>query len=581
MTRSNRTARLVLTGLAGLGLLALALPASAATITASATRVVGNWSNPALWAGGVVPGAEDWARVGNTSDVTIDAAAPSHVGRIGGNHYTVRLTKDFSIGDFYFREGFLVDNGHDLTVTGTLSNSDSWLAWVPNGGGVSSRTGGNLFLNVVTLGRSNLIEFRSGDTIAGNVTTSMAFNVCPQLVVRQDPQHYSDRIGEGLSLAAGSALSLCTLTTLTLHWDAGITGPGTIDWTLRWGGDHVDDLRARHAAGKLRVGTLPIGETFSPTEHIFYDANDGYTYVGFRGEHDSDGDGVGDGSDSCPGFDDRDDQDADGVADACDECTGFPNVDFDLDGDCDAADFCPTDPQNRDSDDDLVCDVDDLCQGDNVYGDADGDQVCEDLDVCLGNDIAGDTDSDVVCDDLDNCPNDANGDQSDADGDGIGTACEADSDQDGTIDDLDNCVSEANIDQANSDDDGLGDVCDADDDNDGIDDPSDNCPLYASDDQSDFDADGVGDVCDGDDDADAVADGYDLCPGTPMSVLIDAHGCSGSQYVTLQVGSCSHYNSKGGYVAAVTQAANKAVAAGLLTSKEKGAITSAAAKSTC
>ena len=50
--------------------------------------------------------------------------------------------------------------------------------------------------------------------------------------------------------------------------------------------------------------------------------------------------------------------------------------------------------------------------------------------------------------------------QEDADGDGIGDACEADSDGDGVIDDNDNCPAVANPGQEDADGDGIGDACD-------------------------------------------------------------------------------------------------------------------------
>ena len=78
---------------------------------------------------------------------------------------------------------------------------------------------------------------------------------------------------------------------------------------------------------------------------------------------------------------------------------------------------------------------------------------------------SGDSDGDGVTDDVDNCPTVANADQADADGDGIGDACEADttadSDGDGVADDADNCPNVANADQADADGDGVGDACEA------------------------------------------------------------------------------------------------------------------------
>ena len=61
-------------------------------------------------------------------------------------------------------------------------------------------------------------------------------------------------------------------------------------------------------------------------------------------EDDADGDGIGDSSDICDGFDDSLDDDSDGVPNGCDICEGFDDsVDSDLDGTPDGCDECPDD----------------------------------------------------------------------------------------------------------------------------------------------------------------------------------------------------------------------------------------------
>jgi hypothetical protein len=152
---------------------------------------------------------------------------------------------------------------------------------------------------------------------------------------------------------------------------------------------------------------------------------------------DTDGDGIPDGMDNCPGAHNPDqaDQDGDGTGDACDECTdtdsdGFGNPGY---------------PAN----------------------------------TCAA----------------DNCPTVYNPSQADFDGDGIGDPCDSCTDADGdgfgnpgfpaSICAVDNCRADYNPSQADADADGPGDECD-------------NCPDHYNPRQRDWDLDGVGDVCDPD-----------------------------------------------------------------------------------
>lgn len=264
-----------------------------------------------------------------------------------------------------------------------------------------------------------------------------------------------------------------------------------------------------------------------------------------------------------------------GDLDESDNCS----VDSDDDGIVDGNDLCPADPSNTDVDGDLICDVDDVCIGDGSSGDEDGDQICDGDDFCFGTDALGDFDGDGWCQDEDNCPVNWNDDQLDYDADGIGDPCEIDTDTDGIQDDDDNCDTVYNVDQANTDGDAEGDACDADDDDDGVADGADNCSLVANPSQTNFDGDGAGDACDADDDADAVLDTADLCPATPLSVLVGRNGCSGEQQVALTCNTAAAWPNHGRYVSCVSQAANAARSAGLLTGRQAGVIVSTAAKS--
>lgn len=330
---------------------------------------------------------------------------------------------------------------------------------------------------------------------------------------------------------------------------------------------------------------------------------------------DSDGDGVADDLDACPGHDDLIDTDGDGVANGCDACPfDFYN---DSDGDtlCDSADPCPLDPMNdqdgdglcadlepgceldpaNDADGDGLCAPHDLCPNDPA-NDSDGDGLCADVDPfddCPGEldtdhdgtpdvcdtcpfDVYNDRDGDGLCDSEDPCPldlaDDSDGDGQcdsddpcpldpvdDADGDGLCGDIDPcpvdllnDADGDGLCESADNCRAVANVDQADADGDGIGDACELDSDGDGVIDDHDNCPLVMNPAQDDADQDGIGDLCDTiDGDLDGVQDGQDQCPQTSPMTPVDAQGCAVSDLCPASASWKNH----GAYVACVTRQA--------------------------
>jgi OOP family OmpA-OmpF porin len=178
------------------------------------------------------------------------------------------------------------------------------------------------------------------------------------------------------------------------------------------------------------------------------------------------------------------DSDGDGVVDTLDKCPGTPSgVAVDKDG-------CP-----RDSDGDGVPDYLDKCPGTPAG-------VAVDKDGC-----PLDSDKDGVANNLDKCPGTPAGVAVDKDG------CPLDSDKDGVPDYLDKCPGTpagVAVDK---------DGCPPDSDGDGVPNNLDKCPGTPA--GVAVDKDG----CPLDSDGDGVPDYLDKCPGTPAGVAVDANGC--------------------------------------------------------
>lgn len=564
------------------------------------TGATGELSQGPMWQSNVAPGADTLVYMPNLAKATWSGS--QEICGISANHMTLTLNADLHVKELWFREGTLNDRGYDVYAERLIDRVHNWT--IEFNGSTHRAQGGNKFVGNYEIGRgagflleilqgSAGVEWVPGDIISGDIRSYRVRNYWGDMTVRQKPGFGYD-MSAGLTVSNASATAIMLGRTsatdqaeILLDWDTGAT-TGEIDWTLRWKGDHVAQLKSWHALGQLEIGTLPANvAAFDANTNIFYDAVDGYTYVGFIGVAvDTDGDGVSDPDDVCPaeaasGYDFDgdgciDDSDGDQVLDNLDLCSLEDATGYDQDGD-----GCLDD-----SDSDGFTDNLDICAGYDDRADADTDTVPDGCDQCMGDDHSGDFDDDGFCDDTDNCTLDFNPDQHDGDGDHIGNVCEADSDADGTIDDFDNCIYDVNVDQADNEGDQIGDVCDNDDDNDGVSDVTDNCPLFTNANQANFDGDGQGDACDGDDDADGVLDEADLCRATSLSVPTNASGCSGTQYVELTCpnsspAACTVYGNHGAYLSCVTQAANDAKQQGLISGKEKGTLTSTAAKFGC
>lgn len=140
------------------------------------------------------------------------------------------------------------------------------------------------------------------------------------------------------------------------------------------------------------------------------------------GRPDLDGDGLEDSIDNCfmVANADQADSDGDGRGDACDQCDAATEVDTDEDGICDGVDVCPGFDDWVDTDADGVPDGCDPCPVDNPDDD-DGDDVCNSVDICVGFPNV-DADSDTICDSTDACP--GGDDNSDTDDDGQADFCD-------------------------------------------------------------------------------------------------------------------------------------------------------------
>jgi|GEM_PF-2261006 len=139
-----------------------------------------------------------------------------------------------------------------------------------------------------------------------------------------------------------------------------------------------------------------------------------YALVSLSRSADSDGDGIPDPVDVCPGLPslDQSDADGDGVGDACDVCVHHPDPlqeDADGDGAGDVCDPCPADPDD-DADADGYCAPED-CAPDDAAISPDATEQCDDG---VDNDCDGTTDTlpDTDADGWDLCAGDC--DEADA-----------------------------------------------------------------------------------------------------------------------------------------------------------------------
>lgn len=209
--------------------------------------------------------------------------------------------------------------GAPLALTGAISATESAIEdggndidaasiYLYSSGLVRQGTGTIDISGNVTVTRNTVFDARSGDVVRGNL-----IGTGPGTLTRADIA-VNQLAGDSTGLTVDGNVSLNATydkSILTLNFDNNL-GEG-FDWALAWKGDHVAQLLnwLTPSIGQLVVN-FPAGIPFDPAEHIFYDSDTGYTYVGYT--HYLCGNGIVNGTEQC---DDGNTDETDGCLSTC------------------------------------------------------------------------------------------------------------------------------------------------------------------------------------------------------------------------------------------------------------------------
>jgi len=303
---------------------------------------------------------------------------------------------------------------------------------------------------VSTEGASQVISGTTTDNAGNTAMASVTLNIdtTPPTLAFQSP-------------AAGSVLQTTTPPIDVIYSDNITVVANTLQFTVNGASLAVSCQSLAGGATCTPSAALPEGSVTLAASMQDTAGTTGTAQVAFQIVTDSDGDGVSDTDDQCPGTPGGEtvdasgcaasqlDDDNDGVTNANDQCPGTPSGE--------SVDGNGCSPSQLDSDGDGVNDAADQCPGTpagesvNFYG-------------CALSQI--DTDGDGHPDHLDAFPNDP-AEWSDLDGDGVGDNSDADRDGDG-VDNAADAFPDNPAEWADRDGDGIGDNSDPDRDGDGV-----------------------------------------------------------------------------------------------------------------